>query len=303
MSNRVNKQLTLKRYNEFLRLNSIGNLLDKDIAKIVGVNHVTICRYRRMHGTKKTIIIKGFPSKLLLCKDEFNNDFPILTSKQLIKKYGVSAPTINNWRKSLGLKSKKNKNQWEKSDHPKGMLGKKHTKQCKSLISTNSKRMWGNKQYRDKMLSKERLKRMSDLASKRMVKRLSSGGNIYSRCKRGVRPEIGIMNFRSAWEANYARYLNYLKSNGSIYKWEFEPETFWFLNIKRGVRSYTPDFKIWETEIDTPYYVEVKGWMDKKSATKLKRMKKYYKDIIIKLVDQSEYIKLKKEFSALLSWE
>ena len=39
---------------------------------------------------------------------------------------------------------------------------------------------------------------------------------------------------RSRWEANYARYLEWLRANGSIAKWEHEPETFWFEGIKRG---------------------------------------------------------------------
>jgi hypothetical protein len=83
----------------------------------------------------------------------------------------------------------------------------------------------------------------------------------------GYREDIGGQYFRSAWEANYARFLNF-----SGIKWEYEKKTFWFEKIRRGVRSYTPDFYL----IDEKVYHEVKGWMDKKSATKLKRMKTYH---------------------------
>ncbi len=82
---------------------------------------------------------------------------------------------------------------------------------------------------------------------------------------------------RSKWEANYACYLEFLKKNNLILNWEHEPKTFWFEEIKRGVRSYLPDFRI-DRKDGTHYWVEVKGFMDSKSATKIKRFNKYYKD-------------------------
>src|SRR4051812_46374772 len=53
--------------------------------------------------------------------------------------------------------------------------------------------------------------------------------------------------------------------------WEYEPDTFWFEKIKRGVRSYLPDF----IDMNGTSYHEVKGWMDPKSVTKIKRMANY----------------------------
>ena len=63
------------------------------------------------------------------------------------------------------------------------------------------------------------------------------------------------------------------KDQGEILKWEYEPETFWFEKIKRGVRTYTPDFKVTEKDGSIIFH-EVKGYMDARSKTKLKRMKK-----------------------------
>jgi hypothetical protein len=83
----------------------------------------------------------------------------------------------------------------------------------------------------------------------------------------GYREDIGGQYFRSAWEANYARYLTFTGT-----RWEYEKQTFWFEKIRRGVRSYTPDFYLPAQKV----FHEVKGWMDKKSATKLKRMRIYY---------------------------
>jgi hypothetical protein len=66
-----------------------------------------------------------------------------------------------------------------------------------------------------------------------------------------------------------------LKEAEKIKEWEHEPQTFWFETIKRGVRSYLPDFKV-TLHDGTHYWVEVKGYMDAKSHTKLKRFAKYY---------------------------
>lgn len=80
---------------------------------------------------------------------------------------------------------------------------------------------------------------------------------------------------RSEWEARVAKYLQTLKEISQIKDWEHEPETFWFNEIKRGVRSYLPDFKV-TMEDGSHYWIEVKGYMDKRSQTKLKRFRKYY---------------------------
>lgn len=81
--------------------------------------------------------------------------------------------------------------------------------------------------------------------------------------------------FRSRWEYNYAAYLQFLKQRGLIIEWQHEKKTFWFEKTKRGTRSYLPDFivtcLVGEDEVH-----EVKGYMDARSATKLKRMQIYY---------------------------
>lgn len=92
--------------------------------------------------------------------------------------------------------------------------------------------------------------------------------------------------YRSLWEYRYALYLQWQKERGEILEWEHEPDTFWFEEIRRGVRSYLPDFKVW-TLTGEVEYAEVKGWMDPKSATKIKRMGKYYPNIKIRVVDES----------------
>ena len=76
------------------------------------------------------------------------------------------------------------------------------------------------------------------------------------------------MNFRSNWEANFARILNAYQI-----QFEFEPKVFTF-PIKRGTKGYTPDFYFPKTD----EWVEIKGYLDDKSKIKIKRFKRYYPD-------------------------
>lgn len=125
-----------------------------------------------------------------------------------------------------------------------------------------------------------------------------------SRSKAGRRPDLGNKFFRSTWEANYARYLNLLVKMGVVVSWEFEPETFWFDGIKRGVRSYLPDFRVFYKGDETPVYVEIKGYFDPKSKTKLKRMAKYHPQVRIELVDAKAYAAFRAKWkSAIPNWE
>lgn len=119
----------------------------------------------------------------------------------------------------------------------------------------------------------------------------------------GKRADLDNRYFRSMWEANWARYLNWMKSRGEIKAWEYEVDTFEFLGIKRGSRFYTPDFKVFENN-GTVLYHEVKGWMDPKSATKLKRMAMYFPKVKILLIEREQYYAVKNGLSRIIpNWE
>ena len=96
--------------------------------------------------------------------------------------------------------------------------------------------------------------------------------------------------FRSSWEYYYAIFLEKLKQEGKIVNWKHEPKCFWFEGIKRGVRSYLPDFCVLHLN-GTEEWAEVKGYYDSKSQTKMKRMAKYYPQIKIRLVG-SDWFKI-----------
>lgn len=118
----------------------------------------------------------------------------------------------------------------------------------------------------------------------------------------GKRPDLNDQYFRSAWEANYARYLNFLIATEAISHWEYEPDTFEFLKIKRGTRFYTPDFKVFDLDGSHEYH-EIKGYMDKKSLTQLKRMRKYFPEETVIVIGKDEYRSIKKWASMIPNWE
>ena len=117
-----------------------------------------------------------------------------------------------------------------RNEHPRGALG------C--VIAQNQRqnffkiqRMTEDEKATQTLRSmKSRVAKYGSLATKRT-------GTSW---KAGWREIGGIKKYyRSRWEANYARYLEWLKQRGEISDWKHEPETFWFEPIKRG-RSQLP---------------------------------------------------------------
>jgi len=170
--------------------------------------------------------------------------------------------------------------EWHKNnEHPRGMLGKKHTESSKALISAANT---GAEVPPERTIRgmKTKLARFGTLVNPRMKQTWKAAWRTIGGKKK---------YFRSRWEANYARYLEFQKQRGEIVEWLHEPETFWFEKIKRGVRSYIPDFKITQNSGAIMFF-EIKGWMDSRSKTKLKRMAKYHPSVRITLI-QADWFK------------
>lgn len=218
--------------------------------------------------------------------DDFSEKYKI--SRQNIsrkaRKLGISNPNREN-HESLNKNISEHAKTRLKDNHPRGFLGKTHSTETRLILSGISKKTWNNK---DHYLNSEEYKQSN---SDKMYN-LQKSGKIprgYSRGKQGIYNVNGReIYFRSIWEPNYALYLDFLIKNKQIKKWDYETDTFWFEKIKRGVRSYKPDFKVVNTD-DTIEYHEVKGYMDAKSKTKLKRMKIYFPDVKMILIDQKVY--------------
>lgn len=197
---------------------------------------------------------------------------------------------------------KRTKRYIEENGHPRGALGITHSQETRLLLSNASKRKW------ESVTKKELQERWEKSLATRKANGTpwpnNPGGGSYQHCKRGFREDIGIY-VRSAWEANWARYLNFLVANrvDRLTHWEYEPDTFWFDGIRRGVVSYMPDFKLFEKGRE-PYYQEVKGRMDDKSRTKLKRMAKYYPHIRVELIDEKAYKEVERKLGMVIpNWE
>jgi len=102
--------------------------------------------------------------------------------------------------------------------------------------------------------------------------------------------------FKSDWEKSYALWLSSLQKARVIKSWEYEPTTFYFEGIKRGVTNYKPDFKI--TYMDGSWeWIEIKGYMDKRSATKIKRFKKYFPDENLRVLGLDDIKALRKTYA------
>ena len=181
--------------------------------------------------------------------------------------------------------------------HPRGSLGMKHTPETKKKLSKASRKYWDN-------ATEEQISDRSFKAQKTKVKNGMPVTPRKASWKGGWREIGGIKKYyRSRWEANYARYLVKLQTAGVIKSWAHEPTTFWFESIKRGTRSYLPDFLVIGID-DSETYHEVKGWMDDRSITKLKRMRIYHPTVQLKLVEKKEYMEIGKEHAgSILDWE
>jgi len=128
----------------------------------------------------------------------------------------------------------------------------------------------------------------------------NNNGGLYKNIQNGdYENSKGTMYFRSKWEANYALYLDYLVEQGQIKDWEFEPGFFIFDKISHGTTRYMPDFLIKNVDGSVEYH-EIKGYMDSRSKTKLRRMAKYYPNIKLVLIDSGCYRDIQKKLGAIL---
>lgn len=240
-----------------------GATLSRDVglggfAEKVGRNKANVCRKARALGLtniarKRVAILKSEP------------------------KYGREGSDELRCRQSECAKKRIADN-----GHPRGAAGMKHTPESKKKMVEATRKAWTDPN--SKFNSEENRQMKSDL----MIQRVASGkmrGGGYSRGAGGRREDLGGLYLRSSWEANYARYLNWMKKQKQILEWEYEVHTFVFEKIKRGTRAYTPDFKITYANGKHEWH-EVKGWMDPKSVTRLKRMKKYFPEEKVIVIDK-----------------
>ena len=194
--------------------------------------------------------------------------------------------------------SKKQKKYIKENGHQRGMLGKKHTEETKRKVGLGSVKSWAS------FSEEKKAKKVFRMLKTKAKKGTYAKARPHVTWKQGWREIAGRrIFFRSRWEANYARYLQFLKDRGDILEWEHEPKTFWFEEIKRGVCSYLPDFRVYFGKESYEYH-EVKGWMDSRSKTKIKRMRKYYPEETLVVIAADKYREIKEKMGRIISgWE
>lgn len=243
---------------------------------------------------KTTKICKG-------CGEEYSKDGKFSATQWAFSKYCSYACAGKAKRIHANAKAKDEFHRRKKGMSIKGSA--EHREKISRLTKLAMQRPEVQEKIRQprEALSLEHRMKLSDVHKGKMPDNLLTNNNFgcYQNIQRGNYDINGTtMYFRSKWEANYALFLDFLIDHKEIVKWEFEPDTFVFDKIQFGTRSYTPDFKIFNNN-GTVEYHEVKGYMDSKSKTKLKRMSKYYPKIVVKLVDSSEYRLLQKQIGKL----
>ncbi len=216
------------------------------------------------------------------------------------KDVGLTNP--NRSKAALSVSMSERFKDWNANNpHPRGMLGKNHSADARSRIANGQKSRWDNMTTveRDAHWQKQISGRIA--AGDRPPQINQDSKKTWKSDWRNVGPQRCY--FRSSWEANYARYLQWLVERGQIKSWEHEPYTFWFDGIRRGVCSYKPDFRVVENNGVIVWH-EVKGWMDDRSRVTLKRMSKYFPDETIILIDGKAYKSIQRKIGYTLpGWE
>lgn len=182
--------------------------------------------------------------------------------------------------------------------HPKGNLGNKHSVETRELISKKAIAV------ASKMTIEEKVKKTEKILKTRLSKYGTLAPPRFGTSWKSSWRTIGGKHkfFRSRWEANYARFLELLKTSGTVLEWLHEPEVFWFEGVSKGTTNYTPDFKVTMADGSIEYH-EVKGWMDAKSITKINRMAKHHPSIKL-VVRDSNWFKANKHLRSIVpGWE
>lgn len=110
------------------------------------------------------------------------------------------------------------------------------------------------------------------------------GGRYVTTTPDGKRPVYrrGPVRFKSRYEFNYSLFLDFIGI-----AWVYERRKFIFHRIQSGVRVYIPDFYLPQASQAAGHeiYHECKGYLDRKSRTKLTRLQRYYPEVELVLID------------------
>ncbi len=235
--------------------------------------------------------------KCLTCKKEILNDNEKYCSKECHNKSrrGKTWEEIFGVERAKEMKEKKFKKVFGKN------LSFKHRQKIsealKKIIHTPERNLKISNTLMGHTFSEETKKKISKTLTGRYRGRDNpcfgrSPSPFAGHGKCGKRKDLNNQYFRSTWEANFARILNYWKI-----PWVFEPTMF-----DLGDCAYRPDFKIFDSVGE--YFVEVIGYFDGVHKKKLKLFQEKYPNEKIQIVKKETYKDLQNEFkNKIENWE
>lgn len=113
----------------------------------------------------------------------------------------------------------------------------------------------------------------------------------------------GELYTRSMAEANWARWLQFLKERGDVREWWYEPMQFEFEPIRHGTTRYTPDFLVLHPD-GSHHWDELKGWKRPKGETALKRMALYHPEVELRVISWEQFRAIERQVLGLVpGWE
>lgn len=213
------------------------------------------------------------------------------------KELGMTTRFESHTSSSKDKMSKKAVERIARNGHPKGMLGKKHTIETKSRMSVSSKKSWSNPESKHR--SEKETQRRSDVMFQSRI-----NGDIKSKSNRkefDVKINHKDYYFKSSWEYEFALILERIKNEGFIISWSYEPIRFIFEDVKQGIRSYLPDFVVFNKKGESIFF-EVKGWKMENGMKRIEMFKERYPNIKLYIIDEREYKKVISEANYILRY-
>lgn len=213
------------------------------------------------------------------------------------KELGMTTRFESHTQSSKDVMSKKAIDRIARNGHPRGMKGKKHTIEAKSRMSVSSKRNWANPESNRR--SEKEIQRRSDVMFQSRI-----NGDIKSKSNRkefDVKINHKDYHFKSSWEYEFALILERIKNEGFILSWSYEPIRFIFEDVKQGIRSYLPDFVVFNKKGESIFF-EVKGWKMENGMKRIEMFKERYPNIKLYVIDEREYKKVISEANYILRY-
>ncbi|HEV7889300.1 MAG TPA: DNA polymerase III subunit alpha, partial [Pyrinomonadaceae bacterium] len=124
-----------------------------------------------------------------------------------------------------------------------------------------------------------------------MYGRSQQGPMAYSAA--GFREDLGHY-VRSSWEADFARVLNHMGVG-----YEYEARRFTLSRADGSKLTYAPDFFVPESGL----FYEIKGWMDDRSAEKIRLFREQYPEQTLVVIDKTRFAELQMRYRDLVKWE